>query len=139
MNEMDEETKRARMLGPKTGANWVAFPDYCWTVCWRSTWLRKHFCVIMLIYISTEVDDSDIETSLDFTLTLNEIQILLLTKTRLGVDGCLSSERRKPIACQLLYVLSGLNFVSKGDPKNCWIMSLSGNNKSAVSFDKREG
>lgn len=33
----------------------------------------------MLIYIATEVDDSDVETSLDFFLAFNEIQVLLLT------------------------------------------------------------
>lgn len=37
MDEMDEEAKRARLPGSKTGANWAAFPDHCWILCWSST------------------------------------------------------------------------------------------------------
>lgn len=41
MDEIDEEAKRARLQGPKTGANWDAC---CWTVCLSCTSLRRDFC-----------------------------------------------------------------------------------------------
>lgn len=44
MDEMDEEAKRARLQGQKTGANWAAFPDHCWILCGSSTRLRRHLC-----------------------------------------------------------------------------------------------
>lgn len=138
MDEMDEEAKRARMQGPKTGANWGAFPDHCWTVCWRSTWQGRHLYGIMLIYIPTEVDVSDVETSLDFFFSaFNEMQVLLLTKTRLGLDICLSVEKRNPLACKWFYVLPGSNSVWEGYPKSQSTL-MSANVKSAVAFNNRE-
>lgn len=92
----------------------------------------------MLIYIPTEVDDSDVETLLDFFFfAFNEMQVLL-TKIRLGLNICLSMEKRKPLACKWLYVLPGSNSVWKGYAKS-HLTLMSANVKSAVAFNKREG
>lgn len=42
MDEIDEEAKRARMQGPKTGANWDARVAFLFLDC--VTWLRRDLC-----------------------------------------------------------------------------------------------
>lgn len=89
MDEMDEEAKRARTQGPKTGANWAAFPDHCWDCALVWYWTKKALNRIMLIYIPTEVDDSELEKSRDFFLDFIVMRVLLLTETTLGLGVCL--------------------------------------------------